>query len=219
MNRQIKWMIKERGVQYFYHFTPFVNLPNILKFGIISRDSVNQKIEDGEHGSFMFTDVERLEGRTDCICLSVSFPNYKMFYKKRKDHPTLPFVLLEIDIEGGLACPDTSFAFFDTNAATGRSKRNPISDKEILSHCTLEAAKQMFGEEGRSQLISPSYPTNPQAEVLFKGMVSPKAIKRCLVGSGEDWITVHDYPGVEKIQDKIQISKELFSPRIDYAQW
>lgn len=219
MNRQIKWMIKERGVQCFYHFTPFVNLPNILKFGIISRDSVSQKIEDGERGKFMITDTERLEGRTDCICMSVSFPNYKMFFKKRKELPAIPFVLLEIDIEGGLCCPDTSFAFFDTNAATGRSKKNPISDEEILSHCTLEAAKQMFREEGRSKLIPPSYPTNPQAEVLFKGMVSPKAIKRYLVGNREDWVAVYNYPGMEKIQDKIQIDKKLFSPREDYTQW
>lgn len=40
MNRAVEWMIKESGVKYFYHFTPFANLSSIRALGIIPKDDV-----------------------------------------------------------------------------------------------------------------------------------------------------------------------------------
>ncbi len=37
MNRAVEWMIKERGVKYFYHFTPFAKLGSIRALGIIPK--------------------------------------------------------------------------------------------------------------------------------------------------------------------------------------
>lgn len=232
MNRQIKWMIKERGVQYFYHFTPFVNLPNILRWGIVPKDKIKEKMRDREIGVYAQTDENRLEGRTDCICLSVSFPNYKMMYLKQKEYkqecckesveplkpedvPNFPIVMIEIDAESFCNVPNESIAFFHTNAAKGHSKNNPILDKEFLEHGSLKAAKQMFYEEGRSILIPSSYPTDPQAEVLFRGEIPPGCIRRCMVKDFNGWIIVHSFTQVEEIQ----IDDTFFKPRVDWAEW
>lgn len=48
MNRAVEWMIKERGVKYFYHFTPFANLGNIRALGIIPKKDVKVALWGGK---------------------------------------------------------------------------------------------------------------------------------------------------------------------------
>lgn len=215
MNRQVEWMVKQRGVWSFYHFTPYLNLESILSLGLISKDEIQKRLWNGSIGFFCPLDSERYEGRTDCVCLSVSFPNYKMLYTKQKEDPNSPFVLLELDASAFLNADDTSMAFFPANAAKGHSKNNPITDEEFVEHGRLEWAKQMFTPVGRTNLILPSYTTDPQAEILFKGTIHPSVIKRCIVKDVVDRNRVLDYA-----KDKdVQVDKRFFSPRPDYKNW
>lgn len=215
MNRQVEWMIKQRGVQNFYHFTPYINLRNILSLGLIAKDDVQKEMWEGHIGIFCSLDSERREGRTDCVCLSVSFPNYKMLYTKQQEDPNCPFVLLELDARAFLTADDTSMAFFPTNAAKGHSKNNPITDEKFVEHGRLEWARQMFTPVGRSNLIPSSYTTDPQAEVLFKGTISPNVIKKCIV---KDVVDLERILGYAK--DKgVQVDERFFKPRTDYKNW
>lgn len=66
----------------------------------------------GGIGSFVSTDDQRLDGLENCTCLSVSFPNYKMLYKKTNEDPDYPIALLEIYAESFLNVDSTSLAFF-----------------------------------------------------------------------------------------------------------
>lgn len=215
MNRQVAWMINQRGVQSFYHFTPYLNLENILSFGLISKDEIQKRLWNGSIGFFSSLDSGRWEGRTDCVCLSVSFPNYKMLYTKQKEDPNCPFVLLELDARPFLSADNTSMAFFPTNAAKGRSKNNPITDEEFVEHGKLEWARRMFSPEGRSSLIPSSCTTDPQAEILFKGTIDPSVIKRCIVKDISDRNRVLDY-----VEHKdVQVDERFFSRRADYQIW
>ena len=65
--------LKSIGVTELVHFTPAVNLPNILTKGIIPRSLLEK-----EGGDFAYTDDIRLDGK-EHINLSITNPNIKMF--------------------------------------------------------------------------------------------------------------------------------------------
>ncbi len=172
----------------------------------------------GKIGSFVSTDDQRLDGLENCTCLSVSFPNYKMLYKKTNEDPVSPMALLEIYVESFLNVDSTSLAFFATNAAKGHNRYNPITEEEFLDHCTLKWAQGMFYESWQSCCragnIPDLYTTDPQAEILFKGKIPFDCVRRILVKDAWAQKVISDIEGIPA-----EIDKGLFSPRCDYQHW
>ncbi|MCR4686736.1 MAG: DarT ssDNA thymidine ADP-ribosyltransferase family protein [Lachnospiraceae bacterium] len=77
-----KKIAKKQNVDYFVHFTNIRNLRSILKYGIQTR----AELDTGFYGqNYFVTDESRLDNMRNTISLSVTMPNTKMFYMKRKE--------------------------------------------------------------------------------------------------------------------------------------
>lgn len=143
------------GVTDFVHFTPADNLEGILRLGLLPRS-----ILENNGAAFTGTDRLRMEGR-DVVNLSITNPNIKMFYGKRKELGSRPFSVLTLEPRL-LAEAELAYEFRATNAASRFSQ--PCSVEELFA-----------GD--RPGFFESSWPTDNQAEVLIRGAVSPRRIK------------------------------------------
>lgn len=151
----IQQYVNSRGIQSLYHFTRLENLPSILKNGLLGRVSLSENDLD-----YIYNDTHRLDNVFNAICISIAFPNYKMFYSMRQKSIESEWVVLELkpEILWELSC-----IFNHSNAASNEVKRYSLEDRQ-----TLDGLEYMFHDEDlREQLMLPiEYTTDPQAEVL-----------------------------------------------------
>ena len=158
-----KEIVEERTIESLFHFTRVENLSSILRKGFLGRI---QLVKRGI--PFVPIDNSRKDGCPEAVCLTISFPNYKLFYPKRKyyqdrygvDHNKWVVLLLEARLLWELDC-----AFCKLNAARSSESSLPLEYRR-----KPEALESMFGDLGdlkRWQLgMHPKYPSSPQAEVL-----------------------------------------------------
>lgn len=141
-----------------------------MKKDIIPRVTLQQnRVEN------IVNDSVRLDGHLDASCISITFPNYKMFYRLRREEATrdeewvvigiLPEVLWKKDC-----------AFCYSNAAT-----NAIATSNIETFKNRQAFENMFsefiGKPTRAQMgLSLDEATDPQAEVLVFDVIEPARI-------------------------------------------
>lgn len=76
---QIQQICVERGIQTLCHFSRIENLKSILQRGLVGR-SILEDIEI----QFLWNDRDRYDRCPEANCLSISFPNYQMFFRLRK---------------------------------------------------------------------------------------------------------------------------------------
>ncbi len=209
--------VTSRGITILTHFTKVENLPSILQHGLISRS----ELELNEH-TFSHTDDLRLDGYTDGTCLSISFPNYKMFYPSRMKDQKIKWAVILLDAS---VLWEKDCAFFPSNAACSEYRLHPIETFK-----TINAFNRLF-EEQEKQVITcsisgavkiretsklpVSYPTNPQAEVICFDTIAPSYIRK---------IFFEDKASYEHIQQsnaniQCEIEPQAFFPRIDYGLW
>lgn len=182
--QEIQNLCIERGVTSLMHFTRLGNLASVLQDGLISRHDLELR---SRYQNFLFSDSERYDGCKDAICMSISFPNYKMFWTRRQqilDH----WIVLDIDarILWELDC-----AFCSENAASRAVRRVPLTIRKSPS-----ALRQIFQDftgadetVRRSDLMIPkNYPTHPQTEVLVFDRVAPYYIQRVYFQTNMDRI-------------------------------
>ena len=77
------------GVKQLVHFTRESNLESILKRGMVTRDKLKLEGFDG------FNDNVRAD-YTHAVCVSIGFPNYKMWWGIKKDNPNVDWIILNI---------------------------------------------------------------------------------------------------------------------------
>lgn len=147
--------LKERGVTDLVHFTAADNLDSILREGLLPRAEL-----DNRHIGYLSTDTLRLEGKKG-VNLSITNPNIRMFYGKRKELGGRLFAVLTLD-PSLLADSKGAYEFRATNAASRFSQ--PCSVEEIFA-----------GD--RPSFFDPSWPTDNQAEVLVTNGIDPRYIK------------------------------------------
>lgn len=193
--------LKEKNVEYLVHFTPVKNLKSILEHGICSNKYCN------EHGiKYIPTDADRFDGYTDFISLSISFPNYKMFYKKRQTMEE-DFVVLLIDSSVLNLYGANERKFSNKNAAANNSQKGG----------NFANLKQMFERpELREKLgLQENYTTDPQAEILLKGRIPTEYIKEI------HFNTLFDYEDAKEYvkDDVLKLGSPMFAKRRDYEFW
>lgn len=112
---EIQKICQMYGIEALVHFTHIANLSSILQYGLLGRAQL-ESISWVEPPKY--NDIYRLDGQREAICLSISFPNYKMFYKygfnNRSDWVVLllkPSILWELDCK-----------FYQENAASNNAK-------------------------------------------------------------------------------------------------
>lgn len=214
--------LMDRKVKYLVHFTPIENLYGIMKEGILPRDK--------QTNPGLWPDDLRLDGHTDCSCFSISYPNYRMLYQKRMNRKNQVtdgmerFAILLIDPSALQEIDDNDIAYYQNNAAN----HNSIS--EFSEHTGLYALSSMFADnvtdDGRiltrdSQFLSSEFTTHPQAEVLIRGAVPAKYIRKIVLCSK---ISEKYLPCKIPKRTELEFDKDMFWPTeggmwADYEMW
>lgn len=203
MANTIQEYVTDRGIQYLMHFTRASNLSSILQRGLVLRSTLIQE------GYSDFNDQYRIDG-TNAICLSIGFPNYKMFWGVRQDYK-VDWVILVICKEALWALP---CAFCTTNAASAGVTAVPLDQRRDLA--ALKAMYADWGDKTRAVLgIPDNYTTNPQAEVLMLNGVPREYIRGAFVlnEATKEALQVK-YPELD-----VRVNASYFRYRRDYAQW
>ena len=214
----IKSIAEDRKIDVLCHFTRVENLSGILRDGLLSRTSLERS-----GTSFVPIDMSRQDGHPEAVCLSISFPNYKMFYNKREwfwncrqvSHSQWVVLLFDVKLLWELEC-----GFCQQNAATYSERR--VSREEMRATLAFERMFFNFGSVSRLELwdlnIPRNYPTNPQAEVLVFETVPTGYLrevhfhdKRALKAWRHDHSTA--------VQANMNYGSFYFVPRKDYDLW
>lgn len=204
---EIRSAVKSRGISCLVHFTRFENLDSILTNGIIPRG-----ILESSNMIFSYNDDVRIDGYKNANCLSISFPNYRMFYSLRMQNPNQEWVIIGVKPE---VLWLKNCAFCHENAAS-----NAVTNIQIQDRIGINAFNRMFdnvyGKPDRSAINLPSsFPTNPQAEVLVFDKIEPSYIfgVACYSEYIRSFLKVN-YPNFDFYH-----KKDLYSYRADYRHW
>lgn len=144
-----------RKINWLFHFTPVDHLDSILQRGLLV-PSQCRALATGMKPN----DTSRYDGQ-DAICLTVEWPNYKVFYPFRQND-TRPWAVIAIQHR---VLWEKRVCFNMTNAAHNSMSRQTFEERQELARF-----KELFGNcsgKVRADLnIGDNLPTNPQAEVL-----------------------------------------------------
>lgn len=205
----IRQIVASRRIARLVHFTRFENLAGILRFGLIPRSMLDQG-----GMPYMVTDPERNDACLNASCLSVSFPNYQLFYRQQQRHPKTAWVVLSIHPQVLWMKPR---AFCRENAASGNVRALPLAQRQ-----TYRAFQNLFLDElngvRRFDLqIPPYYPTHPQAEVLVFDTIEPVNIMEVYY-RGRNWRRISP---IRRWASGIRFTQfeDMFRPRSDYRFW
>ena len=206
---------KAHKIKHLVHFTYAGNLGSILQYGLLPRKTLLQK-----GYSFKHIDGYRFDGRPEASCVSISFPNWKLFYTARNKFKDINFndwVVIEID---PLALLSTKVAFTRENAASYPQRNIPL--EELTGK---EALENLFTNEPnmkpREAIKLPiQFPTNPQSEVLFFGKIDTKFFQSVSF-LGKDVANRYNIDGLSEEYTNIdfRIDGTYFKSRCDYKYW
>ena len=214
MNRtsSIKQICHDRGIKILVHFTHIENLRRILGGGLLSRETL-ETIRDPLKKPPIFNDPTRLDKHPEAICLSIGFPNYKMFFKYASEKQSQWVVLLlDAKLLWELDC-----AFCQENAASNAVYTIPLKERK-----KPDALNNMFIDydsiSRQSLSIPDHYPTYPQAEVLVCNSIPVAYIKEVHFYEKlalEQWYSKNSGMDTETFL----VSKQYFHPRCDWKVW
>jgi hypothetical protein len=198
----VKGIINNRQIESLYHFSKIENLEAIVNQGLVPR----AQLKDGD---FKFTDINRSDGFLNANCISVSFPQYRMFFIKRVQKPKQNWVVLELSPELIL---DKESAYFERNAASRKVKSKVIENRKMAT-----AFEKMFDNiddlPSREERDLPdNYPTDPQAEILVFDKIDRSYIVAAHFADEEVLSKyLEQLDGIEA-----KVSPELFDNRVDH---
>jgi hypothetical protein len=206
--------VASRGVKHLVHFTRVENVDGILTRGLIGREDLG-----AEGLEFLVNDQHRFDYQPNATCLSISFPNYKMFYALRQKDPAADWAVLRLKPE---ILRDKRCAFARMNAASREMACTPLEERTSKS-----ALESMFldhdGFPHRVTLRIPDhYTTNPQAEVLALQEIEPKYIQDVLFnakGKIQNIELVRQLVRNHKGMTQFLYGPPYFQPRSDYTHW
>ncbi|WP_164519193.1 DarT ssDNA thymidine ADP-ribosyltransferase family protein [Pseudoalteromonas rubra] len=162
----IRRFAEEKEIPYLIHFTRVSNLESIVRYGLVSRDKIDQGLYQG-----MVNDNERLDYRRDTVSVSIAHPNDKMFYKYRNIDSE--WCVLGIDVK---VLWEQDCLFFKHNAADASVSHLP---EQALRG--VGAFQSMYDEfpwlsSRMEQGLLGCDPTDVQAEVLVKNYIPTNSI-------------------------------------------
>ena len=199
-------LAKFRGIKLLVHFTKIENLPSIAKFGLLTRKNLDDK-----SFKYFFNDETRRDNLTNSLSLSVTFPNYKMFYKYCRETSN-DWAIILLDAEKILA--DIPCAFNYTNASSYAVKKIPKEQR-----MSVDAFQKMFYEPAdlsrKSRNLNANEPTDPQAEILCLGDIPLKYFVGIVFkNSARAKENQKLFPNILCSEDR-----NYFGPRHDYNFW
>lgn len=180
---------QKRGITRLVHFTPFLNLCGMFNRGGIwprsKLEDYDKKNPDEDIMSYInWNDKLRLDGRNDCINLSIQRINSFLF-ARFKDFPHgKPWCLLEVN---PICLQHSGVLFTVANAASTWVRNNGTQDG-IEGLKKLYAAKISDGKRlhERKKETPENCPTSRQAEVLYPGVIDISLINGLVFATNED---------------------------------
>ena len=203
----MEYFMREHQIDTLFHFTRARNLPNIFKYGLMPKDTICKKGIDAT-----FNDLYRYDNCESALCMSLEFPNYKMFYSLRMaNNEEWAVIKLDANILLDFEC-----VFCATNAGSEESY-----SKSLKERTGCNALKKLYedypGKPDRCEMgLKNWYPTNPQAEVLVFGCVPLRYIKGVYF-NGETTLQKYKSYIPEEIDAKTDAN--YFCPREDWRFW
>jgi cold shock CspA family protein/flagellar biosynthesis GTPase FlhF len=220
---QIQAICQQRGVTTCVHFTHVQNLRGILQNGLLSRRFLEQSAGNIQARS---NDSLRLDKQREANCLSISFPNYRMFYKYRMENNNqADWVVLSLNAS---LLWELDCAFCKENAASSSVTIIPLNERKQVG--SFQGMFEDTSQIRREDLGIPAhYPTNPQAEVLVFEQISSDYIKavdfknleaaRQWLTNNQQWLTDNENINKRDIDNFFSHGNHYFSPRLDYQSW
>lgn len=204
---QIQSIVAGRAIKHVLHFTRLDNMPSIAQHGLLPRGVLSS-----QGIPFVHNDDVRLDGAVGATCLTLSWPNYKMFYRYRTANPNVAWVVFSLKPS---VLWENDCAFCIENAASNRVRAIQLAERKRVA-----ALAALFDDHDcypdRTKLGIPEhFPTNPQAEILLFGGLPLTAVQVVLVPS--QGVANR----VRAILDSvpIKVSLNAFSPRKDWEFW
>jgi len=207
---KIKNEANRRGITQLVHFTMINHLGQILKEGIFSRRKLRK--DKLNNPNYSFTDLDDYGNNSEWISTTISFPNYKMFYKKRMNKEGLEHlkeakgwavIALDSKVIWELDC-----RFSHLNAAARSYFTTP-------SFAKYEKFVLMFGQSNlRSPNLPDEYTSDPQAEVLVSDYIPTKYIKEIFF---EDIESANNFTRNFNPNVKVTVDRKYFKYRADYS--
>ena len=224
-SRQLKLqqICSKRRITTLMHFTRIENLSSILQQGLLGRNILEERGQD-----FEWNDSQRLDEHKEAVCLSISFPNYRMFYSIRErkketneaNDSQWVVLLLDAKVLWELDC-----AFYQENAASNPADgiTPSLEQRKTSSALTSMFVEDYVNRQGSRVLrqvlqISNNYPTNPQAEVLVFDSIPTRYIKIVHFRNAtilREWRSINS----ETYSQMLTSSSHYFNPRHDWAAW
>lgn len=198
----IKEVLEDRRITSLYHFTRVENLESILNYGLLARTSL-----DNNNIYYKSNDSKRYDNHLNAVCVSISFPNYRMFYsysKYRRDD----WCVMEIDPR---ILYEKECLFCIENGASSNERRKDDNNKKGVN-----ALEKLFYDDHyrKSVNLESEMPTNPQSEVLVLNKIETENIKSINFYTDDPNFNIYEYPDYDFFEDK-----ELFKYRNDYENW
>ena len=199
-NIEIIKKIDEREIVRYVHFTNVENLDSIFREGLVPVEQLREREIE-----YVGNDSVRWDNRLDTVSLSVSEPNYQMFYRYKNNNPGSKWVVISYNAK---LVADMDCAYFASNAASSL-----YLDQGWKEHTLLKSFESMF--MGKRDGLYNYETTNPQAEVMVRGIIPSEYIETIFF---EDYSLLKEY--VEKYPYiKMSYDKSYFIPRRDFRKW
>ena len=212
--KKIESEVIARDITELVHFTRVENVLSILDQGLKGRATLD---ESGV--GYVYSDELRLDGQPDSISVSISWPNYKMFYKKRKEDTSKQWVVLKLDPAIMWEKP----CFFCMSNAASAAIAQGVTGYRVGFRGLESLFDDISGDGNRYAYGLPDkYPTNPQAEVLVLEMIEPEWIREVHVETREAGTSSESFMNSFKRHRRrvrFLISPRIFGPREDYKRW
>ncbi|WP_261134876.1 DUF4433 domain-containing protein [Bacillus sp. Marseille-Q3570] len=201
--------VTQRGIKYLVHFTRVDNLESIFTNGLIPVETLRRE----RFTNFFHNDEYRMDDCETANCLSIQFPNYRMFFKYRQQNPTVDWVVLGIKKE---VLWKKDCAFCKENAASSNVLGIPLELRKGVGAFN-GLYDEYPGKPSRSTLdIDPALPTHPQAEILVFDVIEPENIWGVAF---ENLYEKNKYSSLLPSNINCEVVGRLFSYRKDYEYW
>ena len=173
---EILRLIKQREIKWLIHFTKLSNLQQILKYGVSPRNYL-----ESNRIRYSRNDKERLDGNLGFTSVSVSFPNWKLFYTNRMNNND-KYVVLLIDPNMLIEKSQDDLIFHSYNAA---SKKPPCGFTGMFAN-SVEGKDEMITRKDNTER---NWTTSSQAEIQVRDRISPKHIKKVVFEEASSFLS------------------------------